>query len=153
MAARAESNLADDSASLTEGASPCLSRRDFLKVAGLAAAGTALASCAPFLPGPAPTPGRKVQLVYQDWNTDWFAPMAQRMLDQYHATHPSISVFYPREPDDVETRMLRDMEAGTAPDVFEGCCSWFPILAQKGYSLDLGPYVRADLDRATIEDW
>ena len=49
--------------------------------------------------------------------------------------------------------MLQDMQAGTAPDVFAGCCSFFPIWAQEGHTLDLGPYVESDLDRATIADW
>lgn len=48
---------------------------------------------------------------------------------------------------------MADMQAGTAPDVFQACCSFFPILAQKGYTLDLRPYVEADLDQATIDDW
>ena len=29
----------------------------------------------------------------------------------------------------------------------------FPIWAQQGYTLDLRPYVSADLDQATIDDW
>ena len=43
--------------------------------------------------------------------------------------------------------------AGTAPDVFAGCCSFFPIWAQKGFTLDLRPFVAADVDQATIDDW
>lgn len=45
------------------------------------------------------------------------------------------------------------MQAGTAPDVFQGCCAHFPAWAQKGYVLDLAPYVSAGLDAATIGDW
>ena len=153
MAPRADTNGTDTGESRPSERPARLSRRDFLRAAALAAAGAATASCAP--PGPvAPTEtSERAQLVYQDWSTDWFPPMAQEMLDQFHATHPNIRVFYTRDPNDVETRMLQDMEAGTAPDVFQGCCSWFPILAQKGYVLDLRPYVKADIDRSTIEDW
>ncbi len=49
--------------------------------------------------------------------------------------------------------MLAAMQAGTAPDVFQGCCTHFPTWAQKGYTVDLRPYVQADLDQATIADW
>ena len=49
--------------------------------------------------------------------------------------------------------MLVDMQAGTAPDVFQGCCTHFPTWAQQGYTLDLRPFVNADLDQATIADW
>jgi multiple sugar transport system substrate-binding protein len=91
--------------------------------------------------------------VYQDWRTDWFLPMAQDALEQFHANHPDIRVFFVPDPVDVTETMLADMEAGTAPDVFQGCCTHFPTWAQMGYTLDLRPYVEADLDQATIEDW
>jgi len=144
-----------------------LSRRQFLRLAGFA--GTALASmagggltaCAPAPAAPAPTsvkgaterPGGKVQLVYQDWRTEWFPPMAQAMLEQFHETHPNIRVFFTLDPENLEEKMMSDFQAGTAPDVFAGCCDFFPIWAQEGYMLDLRPYVAADLDRATVDDW
>ena len=80
-----------------------------------------------------------VQLVYQDWRTDWFPPMVQEMLKEFHATHPKIRVLYIPDPDDVEDSMLKEMKAGTAADVFQGCCTFFPIWAQQGYTLDLAP--------------
>jgi multiple sugar transport system substrate-binding protein len=49
--------------------------------------------------------------------------------------------------------MPLDMEAGTAPDVVAGCCDFMPAWAQQGYLLDLAPYVQADLDQATIDEW
>lgn len=130
-----------------------LSRREFLHLTGMAAAGAALSACVPSLAQPTPRRGEKVQLVYQDWQTEWFPSMAQEMLDQFHATHPNIRVFYTPDPDNLEEKMLADMQVGIAPDVFQGCCSWFPILAQQGYVLDLRPYVKADLDQETISDW
>jgi len=69
------------------------------------------------------------------------------------ASHPDIHVFYTPDPDNLEEQMLVDMQAGTAPDVFQGCCTHFPIWAQEGFTLDLRPYVEADLDQATIDDW
>lgn len=126
-------------------------------MAGVAAAST-LASCIPSPPNVTrrtaqSTRSDKVQIVYQDWRTDWFPPMAQRMLEKFHEAHPNIRVFYTLDPENVEEQMLVDMQAGTAPDVFAGCCSSFPIWAQKGYTLDLRPYVEADLASDTIGDW
>jgi len=134
---------------------PMLSRRQFLRLAGMTAAGAALAACRPPQAQPTARSGDKVQLVYQDWRTDWFPPMAQQMLDQFHATHPNIRVFYTLDPpsESFDEKMLADFQAGTAPDVFQGCCTFFPVWAQKDYALDLRPYVKADLDRATIQDW
>jgi multiple sugar transport system substrate-binding protein len=79
--------------------------------------------------------------------------MAQQMLEQFHAEHPNIRVFYTPDPDNLEERMELDMQAGIAPDVLDGCCDFFPIWAQRGYLLDLRPYVEADLDAETIADW
>ena len=133
--------------------SPALSRREFLRMAGTAAAGAVLGGCTLLRPEPTPQSPDQVQLVYQDWRTDWFPPMVRQMLEQFHATHPNIRVFYTPDPEDFEEKVLADMQAGTAPDVFQACCGFFPILAQKGYTLDLRPYVEADLDRAIIDDW
>jgi len=132
---------------------PSLSRREFLKLAGMSTAGAILAACTPSRPKPTSQSGDMVQLVYQDWRTAWFAAMVKEMLEQFHATHSSIRVFYTLDPQNFEEKMLADMQAGTAPDVFQGCCTHFPMWAQMGYTLDLRPYVEADLDQATIDDW
>ena len=96
-----------------------------------------------------------MQLVYQDWRTDWFPPMARQMLEQFHATQPNIQVFYTLDPpsESFDEKMLADFQAGTMADVFAGCCSFFPVWAQKGYTLDLRPFVQADLDGTTLNDW
>ena len=121
-------------------------------------AGATLAACAPSPSTPVvrrTAQSQKVQLVYQDWRTDWFPPMARQMLEQFHASQPNIQVFYTLDPpsESFEEKMLADFQAGTMADVFAGCCSFFPVWAQKGYSLDLRPFVQADLDRATLDDW
>ena len=132
-----------------------ISRREFLKLAGITAGSAALASCAPRLNQPTATSANPIKLVYRDWRTDWFPPMAQQMLEEFHATHPNIRVYYNLDPEqhEFEQKSLADLEAGTAADVFQGCCSYLPIWAQKGFLLDLSPYVQADLDHETIVDW
>jgi multiple sugar transport system substrate-binding protein len=130
-----------------------ISRRVFLRMAGGLAAAAALGACAPKLTGAGPHGSSTTQLVYQDWNTDWFSGMAQAMLEEFHASHPDIHVFYAQDPDDLASSMPSDFQAGTAPDVLDGCCDFLPAWGQKGYLLDLRPYVRADLDQETINDW
>ena len=134
---------------------PTITRREFLKLAATTAASAALSACSPSLAKSTPRAAKPVQLVYRDWRTDWFPPMAQQMLDEFHASHPDIRVYYNLDPEskEFEEKSLADLQAGTAPDVFQGCCSFLPIWAQKGYLLDLRPYVQADLDQATIADW
>jgi multiple sugar transport system substrate-binding protein len=79
--------------------------------------------------------------------------MAQEMLGKFHQLSPNVRVFYVPDPADVEESLIADMKAGTAPDVFSACCSFYPIIAQEGLTLDLRPYVARDLDDATIQDW
>ena len=130
-----------------------LSRRDFIKITGLAIAGTALSSCSSLFPKSNAQSGENTQLVYQDFNDIWFQPMARQLLEQFHTSHPDINVYYIPDPANVVDQMPTDFQAGTASDVFQGCCVHFPSWAQKGYTLDLRPYVEADLDQETIADW
>ena len=131
-----------------------MSRRAFLRVAGSLAGFAALSACGPASKtGPGPHGSDSVQLVYQDWRTDYFSAMAQQMLEEFHATHPNIHVFYTPDPPDLTEKMLSDFQAQSAPDVFAGCCDFFPVWAQKGYLMDLRPYVDAELKPEDRQDW
>lgn len=129
-----------------------ISRKAFLRVTGSLLGAAALSACMPAPKSPAPN-GAAVQLVYQDWRTDYFAAMAQQMLEQFHATHPNIHVFYTPDPPDVSEKMLADFQAQSAPDVFAGCCDYFPAWAQAGYLMNLRPYIQAELRADDIQDW
>jgi multiple sugar transport system substrate-binding protein len=130
-----------------------LTRREFLRLGGVSAAGLLLAACQPLASQLTVSTNQPLQLVYQDWRTDWFPPMVQEMLAKFQSSHPEINVFYVPDPVDVEESLLVDLQNGTGPDVFAACCSFFPILAQEQQTLDLRPYVEKYLDRALIDDW
>ena len=126
-----------------------LSRRAFLKLAGSIAATATIAGCIPQAAASDARRGGKVQLVYQDCR----CLGEQYLLEEFHESHPNIEVFYIPEADDYEETMLAEMQSGVAPDVLSGCCDTLPIWAQKGYLLDMRPFVDADLDHDTIADW
>jgi multiple sugar transport system substrate-binding protein len=130
-----------------------MSRRVFLRLAGSLAVSAGLGSCAPRPSALGPHGSGTVEIVYQDWRTDWFSGMAQQMLAEFHAAYPNIHVFYTPDPVNLDEQMMSDFQEGTAPDVLQGCCDFLPVWAQKGYLLDLKPYVAADLDQAVINDW
>ncbi len=142
-----------------------LSRRAFLRLGAMLTAGLAVTACTltrsnlfPFAAerttGLASAPGREeIQLVYQDWRTDWFPDMVEEMLAQFHSTHPNVRVFFTPDPDNLADAMLSEMQAGTAPDVLWGGSTFFPTWAQQGHMLDLRPYVATDLDATAIGDW
>ncbi len=135
-------------------------RRGFLRLAGAAGLaiglGGGLADLLAACGGDAATEtstGSRVQLVYQDWSTQWFPPMAQTELAKFQAEHPNIDVFYTPDPDNAMEQMPLDMQAGNAADVFQGTCEFFPAWAEKGYVLDLREYVQRDVDPSVIADW
>src|SRR5687768_8004306 len=103
-----------------------LSRRQFLRWTGATTVCAALAACAPQGTGDPPRASTKAQLVFQDCR----CLGEQFLLQNFHATHPNIEVFYNPEPENFEEKMLTDMESGTAPDVLAGCCDTLPIWAQ-----------------------
>jgi len=126
----------------------CAALLAFLVMTGLLVAG-----CGSGGPSSSSSTEQRVQLVYQDWRTEWFPPMAQRELTIFQAEHPNLSVFYTPDPENLADQMLLDLQAGNAADVFQGCCEFFPAWNQKGYVLDLRKYVETDLDPAIVADW
>lgn len=129
------------------------SRRDFLKFSGLAAAGLVMAACAPRSTSLEQLGSKAIQLVYQDWRTDWFPGLAQTMLQKFSESHPNIQVFYTPDPEHMVEQMEADFESGRAPDVLAGCCDFFPAWGQKNYLLDLRPFIEADLPAEVVKDW
>ena len=145
-----------------------LSRRDFLRLGATVVTGLVVSTCtlaeSNFVPTihkrttattsrPIQAQPEEIQLVYQDWRTDWFPTMVRDLLAEFHAENPNLRVFFTPDPQNLADAMVAEMAAGTAPDVFWGGSTFFPTWAQQGYMLDLRPYVAADLDAATIADW
>ncbi len=129
-----------------------VTRRRFLRAMGSVAGGVTLAGC-----GTASAMGtlgtRAVQLVYQDERGESYLSMARRMLEQFHASHPGVRVYFAQDAENATGRMLADFQSGTAPDVLVGSFESLPLWAQSGYLLDLRPFVEADLDRAVVAEW
>jgi multiple sugar transport system substrate-binding protein len=146
-------SLSKNGGTLVSGPLATFSRREFLRIAGVSAAGAALTACGLIAPSPTSQSRGPVQLVYSDWRTPWFPPLAQAMLAEFNASHPNIRVYYTPDPENLEVKMLSDMAGGIAPDVFDGCCDFFQAWANAGYVLDLSTYVKDDLDKETIDDW
>ena len=92
-----------------------MSRREFLQLGGALAAGVVLASCSSpgSLRGQGPHGNDIVQLVYSDWQTDWFAGTAQQMLEQFHTDNPNVQVFFTPDPDNLGDDMMADFQRGT----------------------------------------
>ncbi|HSH01864.1 MAG TPA: sugar ABC transporter substrate-binding protein [Anaerolineae bacterium] len=131
-----------------------VTRREFLRLSAMlgvsAVSSGALAACGPSAGGEST---ESVQLVYQDWRTDWFPGMAQEVLQQFHSNNPNINVFYQPDPENLPETMVEEMQAGTAADVFQGCCTFMPRWAQLGHVMDLTELIARDIEQSTIDDW
>jgi multiple sugar transport system substrate-binding protein len=147
-----------------------LNRRDFLRLSAATATGVLVAACAPAAPATPPPakpaekpsekpaekevpaePTEKAEITFQDWGT--LQQAWDSMKDKFADQHPDIEVSFNPTPDQATDKLLAQMVAGTAPDVYERCCDTLPMFAQKGQALDLRPYVERDLPDEVVDDW
>jgi len=111
--------------------SKSLTRRDFLRLSALTAAGAALAGCGPkptattappVEPTVAPTapPAEPITLtqVYHSYGEAGVEEAVYRYADQYHEFNPNVTVEVTWSPD-INNAMNTSMAAGTGPDVYE----------------------------------
>lgn len=125
-----------------------LSRRDFIRMAGLGTSAAVLASCGPKA---TPTPDAvedviDVVLRYQNhWSkeTDAHYDGMLWLYDAFKAANPGITINNVLNPDGDESykKILADCAAGDCPEILHGPRSEF---WKAGYLLDLTEYIEAD---------
>jgi len=135
-----------------------LSRREFLKLSGVAAAGAVLASCgkptpeptvaptkAPDTgttvePTPAPTakpaPSGPVVLMHRPGNNEW----SDQNLADFNAAYPDIQVELVK---DDQVRLFAMLAAGTPPDLYRCQAPFIPQSLARKLIYDLTPYFEA----------
>ena len=135
-----------------------LSRRTFLRLAGLATAGIAITACVPAAQpdaaasagGVAP-PSEQVTVRWQDW-PDW-EPNMDKLTALLKESLPGIAVEFEPLSDGFEDKTLTMMVAGTAPDVMT---AWGPVFrkwSEKGQLLDLQPNVEVTFSEEQLSDF
>jgi len=133
-----------------------ISRRDFLKLAGTAAGGALLASCAPAktetpvattvattvqtegptaVPTKAP-PSGTVVLMHRPGANEW----SEQNLADFNAQYPDITV---ELVEDDPTRLFAMLAAGTPPDLFRCQAPFIPGALARKLLYDLTPYFEA----------
>ncbi|HXF60950.1 MAG TPA: substrate-binding domain-containing protein [Caldilineaceae bacterium] len=139
-----------------------LSRRTFLQGAAASGLGLTLAGCA----APAQPPAGGEQSDEATPATDVVTirfmsragpdnnPNAQRVLDEdFSSEHSNIKVQLEPAPDDFEQKLLAQMIAGDANDIFEAWGNIFYNWLQRDLLLDVQPYVDRDLSDEAIADY
>lgn len=140
-----------------------LSRRDFLRGSAVATVGLALVACAPAAPGAAPATGGEQaaapssdQVVIRWMSRAGAAndPNAQKVLDEdFTGQNPGIKVQLEPVPDQFVEKLLAQMVAGTAPDLFEAWGNIFFNWTERDLILDVQPFADRDMTQEQIDDY
>lgn len=102
-----------------------LTRRGFLKVAGISLAGAALAACAPAAPAGAPAEeaapekaaeGKK-KLVFSSYTWSGYEAAMRSVIEAWNQEHPDVVVDGQYIPEDYWTKLQTQVAGGTPPDV------------------------------------
>jgi multiple sugar transport system substrate-binding protein len=136
---------------------PFLSRRNFLRLAGITTAGMALTACVAAQPaastgaeGAAPA-GEDVTVRWQDW-PDW-EPSMDKLTQLLKDSLPGVSVEFEPLSEGFEDKTLTMMVAGTAPDVMT---AWGPVFrkwSEKGQLMDLQANVDVTFSEEQLADF
>jgi len=142
-----------------------LSRRDFLRMAGIAAGGTLLAACQPKAteapaeapaekpkeeePTPVPEKAEEVELVWlvranereNKWEEDVAVPAFEEM---YPNVKVNLTITAVPSGSDWVAKVMSMYAAGTPPDAHNGIVGTFIQLYAEEKVLDLTPYIDAD---------
>jgi multiple sugar transport system substrate-binding protein len=141
------------------------SRRSFLRGSAVAGIGLALVACAPAAApaGGAQTGGESSEAsapATEQVVIRWMSragpdndPNAQRVLDEDFTSQTGIKVQLEPVPEDFVQKLLAQMIAGTAPDIFEAWGNIFFNWTERDLLLDVQPFVDRDLTEEQISDY
>jgi multiple sugar transport system substrate-binding protein len=125
-----------------------LSRRNFIKMAGVMMGAGALAACTmPVAPQAGQTAASEKPSIrfLTDWSTGTRGDVMSRAVEIYRSKYPDIQLVYePSVESDVTQRVIVELAGGSAADVFISSGADFFNFWEKGAFLDLTDLVNAD---------
>jgi multiple sugar transport system substrate-binding protein len=150
-----------------------LTRRDFLRMSAIAAAGAGLGACAPQViretvtvketvvvegeaveivvtATPPPVLEGEVTVMVED-DSGYAMTFNGQFVPYFNESYPGITVHFTPEVDN--EKKLAAMVAGDAPDILGGCCGQHADYAQRGQLLDMQPYIDRDWAQEKIDDF
>jgi len=139
-----------------------LSRRDFLRTSALAGVGLALVACAPpAANAPAAAGGGAAAPAASVTTIRWMSragqennvPIQKHMDEVFSAKNPNIKVSVEPAPEGFEQKLLAQMVAGTAVDVFEAWGNIFFNWTERDLLLDVQSMVDRDFKDDQIKDY
>ncbi|MCB9148880.1 MAG: extracellular solute-binding protein [Caldilineaceae bacterium] len=131
-----------------------LSRRDFLRVSGMAAMVTAIAACT----APQASTGDEasgggedgIEIVYLAWSGPEELKVLQTIIDGFQEANPGLTVKVEVPPDNYWDKLQTMVAGGVAPDMFRMDYVYMAVWGAKGIPISLDDYVDADIDKSTL---
>ncbi len=137
-----------------------LTRRDFLKASALTGAGLAIAACVPAPAGEAGTgeggsAGTEVTTIrFMSRAGATNLPTYEEVLStDFRELYPNIEVSVEPAPDGWIDKLLAQMVAGTAVDIFQAWGNIFFNWTERDLLLDIQPYVDLNLTQEEVDDF
>jgi multiple sugar transport system substrate-binding protein len=139
-----------------------LTRRTFLKASAIGSFGLALAACAPAAApapgaaeGEAAVPAEEVTIVrFMSRAGARNIPTYEEILNtDFRELHPDIEVQVEPAPDGWVEKLLAQMVAGTAVDIFQAWGNIFYNWTERGLLLDCQPYVDLTMTDEEVADY
>ncbi|MEM7126872.1 MAG: extracellular solute-binding protein [Chloroflexota bacterium] len=129
------------------------SRRSFLRLSSMVAAGAALAACAPAAaPGGgadgsgASPAAAKIELTYTTWGEGVVPGSAPPRHDPFLEEHPDVDIKYYSYPD-YDQKLYLMLASGDMPDVFRTQDEPFLLNVKRSIYLNLDSYIEIDGDK------
>jgi multiple sugar transport system substrate-binding protein len=136
-----------------------VSRRDFLQMAALAAAGMGVAACQPSPPAPvasekgevktaevknAPVSSETVTISFMGWGGPEESQAVLDLIKKFESKNPDIKINWQHTPEDFMTKLLAMIAAGTPPDSLFTDQAYYKTFCKQGLLLDIQNYLDAD---------
>jgi ABC-type glycerol-3-phosphate transport system substrate-binding protein len=90
---------------------------------------------------------------WMDFGGTRWGPYHEWVVEQFKDVEPNITLNYEPNPSGWYEKLMAQMVAGDAPDIFFGWGYYFGAFHSKGQILDLQPFVDQDFDQATVDDF
>lgn len=99
-------------------------------------------------------PAKKVELLFRQADPPGEVEGLVKAVDAWNAAHPNIRVRFETVPwKDAQAQLVREIQAGGGPDVFQVAFVWTAVLGKSGLLKDLVPFIKASPPGKGLQDF
>ncbi len=134
--------------------SKAISRRNFVRFAGLTGVAAALTACAPPAPAKAPDAkdapsgkpvgAEKANISFMGWGGPEESQAVLDMIKRFEELNPEVKVAWQHTPEDYMPKLMSMIAAGTPPDTLFTPQDFYKTFCKQGLMLDIDDQLKAD---------